>query len=57
MNSVANYSIYEVDPDFADIQDKEGVWLTLHQIRKSTQMKGYLTNEARSALSILLAWA
>ena len=57
MHSIANYSIYEVDPDFADIHDNQGIWLSLRQIRKFTQMKGYLTNEARSALSILLAWA
>jgi len=57
MHSIANYSIIEVTPDFADIHDKEGIWLTLNQIRELTQIKGYLTNEARSALSILLAWA
>lgn len=57
MHSIANYCIYEVDSGFADIHDKEGVWLTLHQIKELTQMKGYLTNETRSALSILLAWA
>lgn len=57
MQSIANYSIYEVDPDFADIHDNQGIWLPLRQIKEFTQMKGYLTNEARSALSILLAWA
>jgi oxidase EvaA len=57
MKSIAQYCITEVDSDFVNLNSNEGVWLSLHQVKKFTQIKGYLTNESRSALSILLSWA
>ncbi len=57
MHSIAGYGIYEADPKWADVHDTNGIWLTLNQLHTLRSYKGYLTNEARSLLSILLAWA
>lgn len=57
MHSIAGYGVFQVDPKWVDIEDKNGSWLTLKQIHTLRSKKGYFTNEARSLLSILLAWA
>ncbi len=57
MNAKVRYEIIEVPPAWADKSSSEGLWLTLGEIKYLTDIKGYITNETRSALSILLAWA
>ena len=56
MNSVVEYQIYIIDPKWIQKSTDNGVWLTLSQLHDLAKVKGYLTNETRSILSMLLAW-
>ena len=57
MNSVARYSIVEVPCALTCQDDPAGLWVTLGQLREMAAQRAMLTNEARSILSLLLAWA
>lgn len=57
MESIAAYSIIEVSDHWVNDQDNEGLWLTLSQLKSLVSRRGLLTNESRSVLSLLLAWA
>lgn len=57
MQSLARYEVREVEASQVPRHDPDAVWLTLAQVQTLAQQSGLLTNEARSALSLLLGWA
>lgn len=56
MRCIARYSLREI-PQAAAREDKGGVWLTLGAIETLLRKQGVFTNEARSLISLVLAWA
>jgi oxidase EvaA len=56
-NSVARYEIIELPARWGHASPDDGVWVTLAELKAMTDHPGLLTNEARSAVSLLLAWA
>ena len=58
-NSIARYQIVEAAAGWgeSDVPDGDGRWMTLAQLKAMTGRSGLLTNETRSVLSLLLAWA
>jgi oxidase EvaA len=56
MRCIARYSVHEISEGAAR-DDENGVWLTLGAIERLNQVQGVFTNEARSLISLLLAWA
>lgn len=55
--SVARYEIVEVATTWGQEPIDDGIWVTLAELKGMTAHPGLLTNEARSAVSLLLAWA
>ena len=56
IDSIATYSLLEVMPDQQVPQSPEDCWVSLGQIYRLLKIPGALTNEARSALSLVLLW-
>jgi oxidase EvaA len=56
MHSVARYAIVEVPEKWTRSTDPLGIWLTLGQLQWLATLRGILTNETRSGLSLLLAY-
>ncbi|MFM7219438.1 MAG: NDP-hexose 2,3-dehydratase family protein [Nodosilinea sp.] len=56
LNSIATYSLLEVMPDEPVPRSSEDFWVSLGQIYRLLKIPGALTNEARSALSLVLLW-
>jgi oxidase EvaA len=52
---VSRYSIAEIEPGTETPEAQRIAWLTLKQIHSMLRIKGCFSNEARSALSMLLA--
>ena len=52
--NVTNYSLAEVSDQESILQAKPGIWLSLAEIQKLSRIKGMLTNELRTSLSLLL---
>lgn len=57
MKSRCRYSIVELPKDFPTETDEISFWVTLAELESLTQIPRLLTNEARSAISLLLAFA
>ncbi len=57
MNSIARYELIEVDPGAAREVSGDVAWVGLSALRRMCARRGALTNELRSSLSLLLAWA
>jgi len=57
MRSCCSYSILELHPDQRIPPEKEDCWLTLAQLEKACTTPKLMTNEARSAVSLLLAFS
>jgi oxidase EvaA len=57
MNSIARYEVTEVDPGAAGQVSGDVAWVSLAALRRLVARRGVFTNELRSAISILLAWA
>jgi oxidase EvaA len=57
MNSIARYELIEVDPAAAREVAGDVAWVSLAALRAMIARRGALTNELRSSLSLLLAWA
>ena len=55
--AVARYSLMELPADAPLSAEGLGVWATLAQIRRMAQNQGVFSNEARSLLSLVLAFA
>jgi oxidase EvaA len=51
---ISTYRLVDVGDAFDPPDD--GCWLTLAQVRTLLSQGGWFTNEARSAISLLLAW-
>ena len=57
LHSVMTYRIVELAPG-TPLDDRQiGVWASLSEIRQLCLVAGALTNEARSVMSLVLAWA
>lgn len=56
MTSVANYVVVEADPADEPVMDSRAHWFTLSELQILARTSGLLTNEARSVVSLLLAW-
>ena len=56
-NSVARYEIVELPSCWGQASTDDGVWVTLAELKSLIARPGLLTNEARSAVSLLLYWA
>lgn len=56
MHSVAEYSLVEVPAGAAESFAEGVVWVDLGTLRGMASQRGLLTNELRSAASMLLAW-
>jgi hypothetical protein len=57
MDSIARYELVEVDPASAREVSGDVAWVSLAAIRAMIGRRGAFTNELRSNLSLLLAWA
>jgi len=57
MNSIARYELVEVDPEAAREVSGDVAWVSLAALRALGARRGATTNELRSCLSLLLAWA
>lgn len=57
INALHCYQIVEVDARVLPNLDAHGSWLSLAALRRLALIRGVLTNELRSALSLLLHWA
>lgn len=57
MHSIARYEVHEVPDTAVPREDPDAAWLTLAQVRELARTSGWLTNEARSLISLLLHWA
>lgn len=53
---ITRYAICEI-PEASTREDEGGVWVTLGDLERLAAVRGALTNEARSLVSMLLAWA
>lgn len=56
-DSVARYQIVEVPPGACQGLEKEGAWVSLSALRHMAGIRGLLSNELRSCISLLLSWA
>jgi len=56
MRAIASYEVCWIDSSVERPGD-DGTWVTLGEARRLVSIEGLLTNEARSLISILLAWA
>lgn len=54
--SVSRYSLVEIREDEKIPNDESNCWVTLRQIQRLAHIQGMLTNEARSAISLLLVY-
>ncbi len=57
MRCVTNYQIVECSSRATGDDDACGAWVGLGALERLAAISGALTNEARSAISLLLAWA
>lgn len=57
MRSVARYAVVEAPAGPRAPAEAGAHWVTLSELQVLAQTSGLLTNEARSAVSLLLAWA
>lgn len=57
MHSVARYLVCEVPSELVPLDPSDAHWVSLSVLQTMAQTSGLLTNEARSAVSLLLAWA
>jgi len=55
-DSVARYQIVELTARQAAEFDPHGAWVTLSAIGAMTRLRGMMSNELRSCVSLLLAW-
>lgn len=53
---ITRYTVCEIYEANAR-EDEDGVWVTLGDLERLAAVRGALTNEARSLISMLLAWA
>lgn len=56
MQSIARYQVVELSAALAEELATNGIWVSLSALRIMAATKGLLTNELRSALSLLLRW-
>lgn len=56
-DSVARYEIIEIAPDNLLTLSHDGAWVSLSALRHMTTVRGLLSNELRSCMSLLLSWA
>lgn len=56
-DSVARYEIIEIAPDDTLALETAGAWVTLSALRHMSSVRGLLSNELRSCISLLLNWA
>lgn len=57
MRCITRYRLAQVPEQSARDAHGEGVWITLGDMEKLAAQRGVFTNEARSLISMLLAWA
>ena len=55
-DSAARYQIIEIAPDAAAALEHAGAWVSLSALRHMASVRGLLSNELRSCISLLLSW-
>ncbi|WP_417449658.1 NDP-hexose 2,3-dehydratase family protein [Kordiimonas sp.] len=56
MGACCVYSIRQIPANYSVFEDTENFWVTLQEVEKLCAAPGILTNEARSVISLLLAF-